>query len=455
ATRFLWREYRLGIWWWEPIEMLRKVTLAGLLLAVIPSRLAFIRLLVAVVFSLLILVFTLFVRPYQREDNNIVSVCIQLAQIFMYLTAMDIKVHVDFADQVGVSETTDVLGFYSTFDLSMILLVFYGLTYLAFVEEAARQRLADLERVNKAIANITSMRFSACFIKLEDFVEAGELRTHEQMRDQHKLKLLDTYSAFMDFVATHPTWLGFRYPDPNSDHFPAIVRACYALCASRQVDPAEMYVWVDYTSIPQENYFTKQLAIESLAQYASSCRYFLIVAPDVPHADSGKQCNEETYGRRGWCRLEQWARLAAAGREDMFLSKVDEVVAMETCDFADKWFADSIMVFEGDFTCDDDKAKLVDTVLGLWAIAVHAESRRKGTKENLFPSKRPPTHKASMTSRIKITSTRLWSYSENPQEHQDTEDSAVNIFQQVDKLRDRVFPVSLFGKLPGMLEEER
>lgn len=59
------------------------MTLAGLLLVVIPSRLAFIRLLVAVVFSLLVLVFTLFVWPYQREDNNAVSVCVQLAQIFM------------------------------------------------------------------------------------------------------------------------------------------------------------------------------------------------------------------------------------------------------------------------------------------------------------------------------------------------------------------------------------
>lgn len=43
---------------------------------------------------------------------------------------MVIKVHVDFTDQVGVSETTDVLGFYSTFDLSMILLVFYGLVVI-------------------------------------------------------------------------------------------------------------------------------------------------------------------------------------------------------------------------------------------------------------------------------------------------------------------------------------
>ncbi|KAL3892491.1 MAG: hypothetical protein SGPRY_015083 [Prymnesium sp.] len=131
ATHFLWREYRLGIWWWEPIEMLRKVTLAGLLLVVIPSSLAFIRLLVAVVFSLLVLVFTLFVWPYQREDNNAVSICSEWQLVaYRYLTAMVIKVHVDFTDQVGVSETTDVLGFYSTFDLSMILLVFYGLVVI-------------------------------------------------------------------------------------------------------------------------------------------------------------------------------------------------------------------------------------------------------------------------------------------------------------------------------------
>lgn len=81
-----------------------------------------------------------------------------------------------------------------------------------------------------------------------------------------------------------------------------------------------------YTSMPRESEFTQQLAMESLVQYASSCRYFLIVAPDVPHSDSGKDCNLDSYARQGLCRLELWARLVVSGVAPSILGDPDDVV---------------------------------------------------------------------------------------------------------------------------------
>ena len=55
-----------------------------------------------------------------------------------------------------------------------------------------------------------------------------------------------------------------------------------------------------YVSIPQQNRTLQKLAIDSLATYASTCAFFLVLAPDAIHADTQLLCNQATYGRRGW-----------------------------------------------------------------------------------------------------------------------------------------------------------
>lgn len=47
-----------------------------------------------------------------------------------YLAALVIKVQVDFSDRVGVLATSNVLGRISSYDLSVILLFFYGMVVL-------------------------------------------------------------------------------------------------------------------------------------------------------------------------------------------------------------------------------------------------------------------------------------------------------------------------------------
>ena len=124
-------------------------------------------------------------------------------------------------------------------------------------------------------------------------------------------------------------------------------------------------------SIPQVNPTLKQLAIDSLAAYSAACRYFLVLAPDAVHADTLQPCDEHSYSRRGWCRLEQWAN-AISGFTGMFVygtSRRLEPCAATAHD-ATSMIQDAVFVFEGEFSVAADRLKIVDTVLGLWSIAL-------------------------------------------------------------------------------------
>ena len=84
--------------------------------------------------------------------------------------------------------------------------------------------------------------------------------------------------------------------------FRALCEACDELCQLKGLTPAKLFVWVDYTSVPQANATLQKLAVESLAAYASTARYFLVLAPEAIHADTLKLCNLATYNKRGWVR---------------------------------------------------------------------------------------------------------------------------------------------------------
>ena len=104
-------------------------------------------------------------------------------------------------------------------------------------------------------------------------------------------------------------------------------------------------------SILQANNHLKQLAIESLAQYASNCRYFLIVCPSSIHHNTQLSCDPVTYSKRGWCRLEQWARLNGGGIEGMYITRgehvIEQIEEQEGC-LMSGWLHESMMVVDGD-----------------------------------------------------------------------------------------------------------
>ena len=84
-----------------------------------------------------------------------------------------------------------------------------------------------------------------------------------------------------------------------------MVDASRRLCEIEGVSEDALFVWVDFSSIPQKNKFMQRLSISTLGVYASLCKFFVVVAPQALQRDSNVRCDAATYRRRGWCRLEQ------------------------------------------------------------------------------------------------------------------------------------------------------
>ena len=190
ATSFLWREYRVPLYWWEPIEMFKKVVLAGLLLVVVPPPLELLRLLIALLISMAFLVLTLVLRPFNRADNNALSVCSQLATILMYHGAMLIKLDAYYPGLVERS------GFKTIFDLTIGMLTVYGVMFALVVgvvamqvirtsiERRKMQKGQDVEQVKRAITSMTQTRYPAVFLPFHHFVNFKRMMDYESLRDR-------------------------------------------------------------------------------------------------------------------------------------------------------------------------------------------------------------------------------------------------------------------------------
>lgn len=266
------------------------------------------------------------------------------------------------------------------------------------------------KRVRDASNLITSVPFPMVFIKLSDFKSLRRLVPFEVARQKGLQFYMDDFDAITHFCRKHPTcfishqWLGFSEPDSDNQHFPAICTAAEQLCENAGVVPDELYLWLDYSCIAQQNETLKSLCISAIGMYACVVRYFIVVAPPARHRELGTICNAETYSKRGWCRLEQWARMTAGGLADMHvftgdslesacltpmcelkeqsarLSRADLTGASAT-EAINDWVTESICVFEGEFSNVEDKVKLVDIVLGLWFIALQSDTRGARAEE--------------------------------------------------------------------------
>jgi len=247
--------------------------------------------------------------------------------------------------------------------------------YRAAIVAAQELERKNKARVHEAVEQVQTALYPFCVCRFSDFMTFGELKSHEYCRDNGYLKMLDTWDMALDFSASNPTlfishqWLGLRYPDPNSMHYPLIVKAAQMICDKFGVSPSKLYVWVDYLSMPQLCKASLSHAISSLCVYTALCKYFLICTPSTTHADKKCPCNSETYLRRGWCRFEQWARLTTGGINNMFVFRNEEIESLSNKEF-EPWVQESINVFDGEFNEESQMNELVSLVLGLWGYAL-------------------------------------------------------------------------------------
>jgi len=282
-----------------------------------------------------------------------------------------------------------VLG--SVIGLSIICVIAclcrYGIKkYRALMKESLAAFDARKARVVKACKEVGELAFPMCCISYLTFKETDGIITYETARDEYpgSLAIFDNVSD-MDhsdrteriIIFVSHQWYGEGVPDPQKHHYHTIVRAIEGLIIHHDLDPEKVLVWIDYTSIPQRSAPLQRLSIDSLAAYAAQSHFFLVIAPSVV-GRGGATFDFDSYNRRGWCRLEQWARISQRSLDNMYLCSDGDFPFVGMSENPEL-FSMAMDVFRGEFTEDADRYKLVDTVVGLYYLLLQTTKNRQDT----------------------------------------------------------------------------
>ena len=368
----------------------------------------------------------------------------------------------------GCNRGSSVTGSVCVTDtLSLVLLFLGGLAFALFLialcvcarrtciqqraalAAARRERREQNKRVRTAIHDATTLKFPLCTMPLTRLREFGRLVSYEEARDANVLVCCDSWEKATSFAARHPLifishqWLAFSTPDPHLAHYPIMIRAVELLAEKHGLALEDCHIWCDYHSIPQANDATKTLAIGSIGLYAACTCHFIVCAPETFHLDTRLRCDNETYLARGWCRLEQWAFMAANGVEAMHYCELHDGAAVGLHPVLDvaSWLETSIKVFMGDFTVDSDKWLLVDVVLGLYGLAYIAKLQREAATS---------VRGRAVLDRLHIDIEPAGGHPPSPAR----EKSVVQWWDLLQAQKASIFPSYLFGNLLDLLESE-
>mmetsp|Transcript_111804 Transcript_111804/g.316243 ORF Transcript_111804/g.316243 Transcript_111804/m.316243 type:complete len:1062 (+) Transcript_111804:131-3316(+) len=274
------------------------------------------------------------------------------------------------------------MKFYGKWVLASLVILLVGIAVRiimsrikSFYKAEARQQ----KIVEEALHSAGHLSHPMVLISATAFKRQGKLVSHEEAQRLHQVIWLYTVKQIEEFCSERVIifishqWTAFKEPDPTNVQYKAMVMSIETLKVEKHWDEREMFLWVDYTCIPQRHQETQRLAINSLTAYASNVAAFVVVAPPVLHADLCEPCNKETYQRRAWCRAEQLSHLLAAGNSNMYLAEGGVLTPLTKIG---GWLEQSTYVFQGDLTCCRrqhagmercDKELLVVPMLGLWA----------------------------------------------------------------------------------------
>ena len=218
ATSPLSREYDQHSYYWEVLELARRLVISAVLLA-IPSANGMTRLAVALVTSFLYVILLFTVRPFKRLDDTVVAATTNVLLVFTFLTTIYIKVFDDVADnRMGSTDLAQtVMGFDSSFDVArtligigfaqVIIVIAVICSKLKRVVDAAslQQQQKDNDRVLRAIQSRDILRHPAVFITYEDLRPLGRFAKHEEARGAGVLHNIDTYEELLDFTKSETT----------------------------------------------------------------------------------------------------------------------------------------------------------------------------------------------------------------------------------------------------------
>ena len=102
-------------------------------------------------------------------------------------------------------------------------------------------------------------------------------------------------------------WAGHAHPDDAQGTKLALIRdGCRELAKAMGWDESQVYCWIDFCCVEQDDVPRKIAGIDSLLGYAAACDAVLIPCAEVPPSE-GKTTVDVIpggYGERGWTRLE-------------------------------------------------------------------------------------------------------------------------------------------------------
>jgi len=260
--------------------------------------------------------------------------------------------------------------------------------HFRLLEERAEKAFKNRSRrVRSACEHSSKLAFPMCCVHYKDFKAHGKIVSYEEARTLHQHSVFDTAEDVLD-ATTHGgslekhtiafvshQWKGVRiaHPDPTKSDFAAVTLGVDALIKSKGIDESKLLIWIDFTSIPQRNAALQKLSIASLPVYASFAKYFLVSAPPTVNPDTGVMYDLAAWKSRGWCRLEQWARITQHGVDEMYVLDGGETPRSVSEDF--EMLAQSMHVFDGNFTVDEDKLALVDTSIALFHLLLSKDTK--------------------------------------------------------------------------------
>ncbi|CAE7191196.1 unnamed protein product [Symbiodinium sp. KB8] len=206
-----------------------------------------------------------------------------------------------------------------------VLLMTGNAFYLEVIKDRDKKAMAEeleyqqyVGDAGKLIKASRVMQFPLALVRAQEFKKLGRLTPHERLRDKNLLIMLDTPRAAAKLrrkgciVFFSHQWLSSQLPDPDEHQYTAMVRAIEDMVRVRSLSISNIFIWVDYCSIPQCSAEQQQLAINSLPAYVAACSAFIIVAPEVMHAEQKTICNFASYSNRFWCRVEVFCAVLTA-----------------------------------------------------------------------------------------------------------------------------------------------
>jgi hypothetical protein len=251
-------------------------------------------------------------------------------------------------------------------------------------------------------------------ISVPDFLELTEWLPHEALKASGRVKQMGEADEVI-FVSHQ--WTSFSHPDPAGNQLRALqtqirtlmkgktaVRSDSALDGTygyAMVTPGKewknklpnMYLWVDYCSIPQpsaagggvhaaqhsdhregQGDLVAQLkaAVNSIPSYLARSTMMWVLVPPVKHESlDGAICDYNSWRRRGWCRLEFAASKLCAGDDMPCMVITSATATPEYCCPCDIF---KLCAGNGDFTVDSDRDAVNSTLTKMLQAKVEASA---------------------------------------------------------------------------------